>query len=1594
MTLRSGLLAASMLVSSLSGNAALGAAPAHAQTAPVIPAPTTINNPPVAPLQILVFPQRDFVSASGYTQDDRVIVSVIHPNGTTFSTDPNTPIVPQDDPRAAPGAPFAGIVEVNHPGGACWFQTTPDIRPGDKVRITIVANAVDGTRVGRADETTVANVTAQRPVQVSANTVQIHGTAVDATTGGPIDPAQLEQRLVANKDIFLFNGRRTLRATSAAGADGTLAYDAPGSTSWTATYTGLQPADVTRALGAESRILWLGANPLAAVEGTIYENGAGVLPGPAAPCTAPLEFIPPPPGSDTTPPTAPSGLTAAVSNSNTVTLNWTAATDNVGVTSYGIYRDGLPIFNVQNPDGSAPAPTSYVDANVPPGTYTYTVDAADALGNRSPVSNAASATTVQQVATLPAGTVVHNPPAAPVQIISFPSRDFVSSSGFLPTDTVLVQVLRKYDTQTAPVVVSTSSVIPQQDPRAALDAPFAGIVEVNHPGGGCWDGVTPDIRTGDTIRTIAYTPDGTVRTVDETTTANVIAERPFVVKSASSATAADGVVQVKGVAMYHDGTPMDLAQVESRLIANRDHFVLNGRRVIRAGGAGKDGTLVYDPADPTGVHWIATYSGLVQQDIDRIMGLNGFPGAESRALWLGSQPLAGLELTIYENSADPLGTGTVNGPSAGVCPAPSEPFDTQPPAFPPAPAQPLTATQSGPNTVQLTWPVVSTPTAPTGGASDNVAVYQYGVYLDGTRIRNLPSTATGYTATNVAPGSHTWTIDAVDAASPSAQLAATPTFSSPWGNRSAPSNTVTLVQRDVTPPSVPQNLVATAGVGQVSLSWSASTDDVGVTSYRVYRNSVAITGPGTANPDVTASTTPTFLDSGLAVASYSYTVDAADAAGNRSAQSAAATANVSAVPDTAAPSVPTGLTAANSPDIHGKDVLLTWAASTDNVGVTGYGVYRNGAKIADVNGSTLSYTDANLVGGTYAYTVDAVDSANNRSAQSATATAVVANDPPLAPHNVIAFPARDFISATGYTPGATYSFSLLRGGTLFTSGQQVADATGTVEVNHPGGTCWNVTTPNMRPGDIIRITDANGVAEQTTVANVTAQRPLVVATSSSGGTVLIHGTAQDALGNPLPVAQVEQRLIANRDAFDLNGRRTLRAGGAGTDGTFTYDPVDPVKNPKGSNWTVRYDFATADDLARAVGGTSSTGTVFVGAESRAVWLGRDPLALTEGTIFENGAGVVGGPAAGTCTAPAETPAAGATFTPTSLDFGSQSAIPASTSAAKTVTFSNGGGAPMTLSAVYLAGLNPGDFAISSTTCPATLAAGASCSVSVTFSPKALGLRQANLSFADDAANTTDQSVTLTGSGIDTSAPSAPTWKPQTVTFPSALTVDQATVANSTLPVTLNWTASTGTVTGYQLQMSKNGGAFADATPQPGTAASATVNLAMGTLDLRTLVANSYQFQVRACNGTNCSAWVVGPKFTPLPIDDGMLSLLSYGGNWTQEALPGAYGGTVRYASTAKDKVALPNKITFTVTGNLAWVSTLGPDRGKASVSIDGGAPVTIDLYSPTKQPAQVVFATNNLKAGVQHSITVQVLGTKNALSTGTRVDLDAIVAIK
>src|SRR3954452_15800186 len=170
-----------------------------ALSAPLV-APTVAPAAVTAPHDVIAFPQRDFVSATGYDVTHPVTVEVVHPSGAVVGT--VTGVMPKEDP-ATPGL---GLVEVNHPGGACWVTNTPDIRPRDIVRIT-------NQTTGAVDTSVVRNVTAQRPVQTAPDTVQIHGTAQDAA-GNPLPEAELEQRLVVPGDSFLKNGRRTLRATN------------------------------------------------------------------------------------------------------------------------------------------------------------------------------------------------------------------------------------------------------------------------------------------------------------------------------------------------------------------------------------------------------------------------------------------------------------------------------------------------------------------------------------------------------------------------------------------------------------------------------------------------------------------------------------------------------------------------------------------------------------------------------------------------------------------------------------------------------------------------------------------------------------------------------------------------------------------------------------------------------------------------------------------------------------------------------------------------------------------------------------------------------------------------------------------------------------------------------------------------------------------------------------------------------------------------------------------------------------------------------------------------------------------------------------
>ncbi|TWP38661.1 fibronectin type III domain-containing protein [Leekyejoonella antrihumi] len=93
---------------------------------------------------------------------------------------------------------------------------------------------------------------------------------------------------------------------------------------------------------------------------------------------------------DSSPPTAPTALTASAPSASEVDLAWSASTDDVGVTGYRIYRDGSLVGTVRAPD------TTYADDTAQPATdYTYTVTAVDAVGNESPTSDPVTVTTPQ-----------------------------------------------------------------------------------------------------------------------------------------------------------------------------------------------------------------------------------------------------------------------------------------------------------------------------------------------------------------------------------------------------------------------------------------------------------------------------------------------------------------------------------------------------------------------------------------------------------------------------------------------------------------------------------------------------------------------------------------------------------------------------------------------------------------------------------------------------------------------------------------------------------------------------------------------------------------------------------------------------------------------------------------------------------------------------------------------------------------------------------------------------------------------------------------------------------------------------------------------
>jgi endonuclease I/chitodextrinase len=184
---------------------------------------------------------------------------------------------------------------------------------------------------------------------------------------------------------------------------------------------------------------------------------------------------------------------------------------------------------------------------------------------------------------------------------------------------------------------------------------------------------------------------------------------------------------------------------------------------------------------------------------------------------------------------------------------------------------------------------------------------------------------------------------------------------------------------DTQAPTAATSLAVTGTTSStVSLSWTAGTDNIGVTSYDIYMN-------GVLNKSVSGLTaTITGLSASTA---YSFYVIAKDAAVNSSPASSTVIGTTTVyVADTQNPTAPTNLIVVGS---SSSTVSLSWTASTDNIGVTSYDVFVNSTFKTTVSGTTA------IVNGltpttTYAFYVVAKDAAGNTSPQSNSANGTTA----------------------------------------------------------------------------------------------------------------------------------------------------------------------------------------------------------------------------------------------------------------------------------------------------------------------------------------------------------------------------------------------------------------------------------------------------------------------------------------------------------------------------------------------------------------------------------------------------------------------------
>jgi chitodextrinase len=922
---------------------------------------------------------------------------------------------------------------------------------------------------------------------------------------------------------------------------------------------------------------------------------------------------------DTQPPTAPGGLTATAASGSQINLSWTASTDNVGVTQYLVERcqgTGCTTFaQIGTSTG-----TAFNDTGLTAGTsYSYQVRATDAAGNLSTYSNVASATT-------PAPDT--QPPTAPTNLTATAiSASQINLSWTASTDNVGVT---QY------------------------------LVE-RCQGAGCTTFAQIGTSTGTTFNNTGLTA-GTSYSYRVRATDAAGNLSPYSNVASATTLTATSITFVQS--NYADPQSSSLASVPVKFNA--------------AQAAGNLNVVVVGWNDTTAT--VSTVTDSKGNTYQRVVGPTAVTGALSQSIYYAKNILAATagantvtvqfssgaafpDIRILEYSgadlANPVDVTAAATGSGGTSNSGSA--TTTNPTDLIFGANVVTGVTSGPGT-GFTQRLLTSP--------------------DGDIAEDRTVTATGsYSAT--APATGSWIMQMV-------------AFRTPVSGG------------DIQPPTAPTNLAATAVSGtQINLNWTASTDNVGVTQYLVER----CQGVGcTTFTQIGTSTGTTYNDTGLtAGTSYSYQVRATDAAGNLSAYSNVASATTLA-PDTQPPTAPTNLAATA---VSGSQINLSWTASTDNVGVTGYLIERcQGvgctifARLLTVPGTT--YSDTGLVPNTsYTYQVKATDAAGNFSPYSNTATA----------------------TTQAAISGLVAAYSFDEG-----SGTTVTDLSG----NGNTGTLTNTTwTSAAKYGNALVF---DGASSRVTI-------------NDSVSLHLTTGMTVEAWANPSNVSASWRDVIyKGNDNYFLEGTSDTGAPGGGA----TLGSVDavtrgstPLTLNSWSHLALTYDGTTLRLYVNGVQVSSVAQTGTIATSTNPLQIGGDNLfgqfftgtidevrvyntALNQSQIQADMATPIGG---------------GGSFplvslSSASINFGNVST--GTTSTPQPVTLTNIGGAQLVISAIAISGGNAGDFA-QTNNCGPTLPPSGSCTINVTFTPTTTGARGSAVAITDNAVGS-PQTITLSGTG--------------------------------------------------------------------------------------------------------------------------------------------------------------------------------------------------------------------------------------------------------